>query len=131
MIDKYVRLPEFEKDLKALKKRYRTLSVGSYGEEDIENFIKAALIPFHEEGIDSGSIVEISDLGIAEPRIFKVRKFACRSLYGKGAQSGIRIIYAYSEKDREVRFIEIYYKGDKKNEDRERVKNYFKPSGDR
>lgn len=36
------RLPEFEKDLKRLKKRYRTI------EDDLKNFEDRALIAFHK-----------------------------------------------------------------------------------
>lgn len=45
---------------------------------------------------------------------------------GKGAASGIRIIYAYNEKEDIIEFIEIYFKGDKENEDRERILKHFK-----
>ena len=49
-------------------------------------------------------------------------KFQVKSaLKGKGAQSGIRIIYAYYEAEDWIEFIEIYYKGDKESEGRERV----------
>ncbi len=54
------------------------------------------------------------------------KKFACKSLKGKGAASGIRIIYAYYEKEDIVEFVEIYYKGNKENEDRKRILKYYK-----
>jgi hypothetical protein len=120
MISNISRLPEFDKDLKNLLKRYRTL------EEDIQNFIKAALTPFHCEGVITGGIVEISDLGATEPKIFKVIKFASRSLKGRGAKSGIRITYAFFESIKSVEFIEIYFKSDQENEDRNRIRNYLK-----
>jgi len=72
-------------------------------------------------------VVRISDLGIKHPKIYKARKFACKALRGKGAASGIRIIYAYYEQDDIIKFIEIYYKGVKENEDKDRImKNYGK-----
>ena len=37
------------------------------------------------------------------------------------AQSGIRVIYGYWEKQDRIDFIEIYYKGDKENENRDRI----------
>jgi len=40
--------------------------------------------------------------------------------------SGIRIIYAFYIATYKVDFIEIYFKGDKENEDYERIKEYFK-----
>jgi len=65
-------------------------------------------------------------LEIENPKIYKVKEFACLSLKGKGSQSGIRIIYAYFEKKDRIELIEIYYKGDKENENRERILRYYK-----
>ena len=62
---------------------------------------------------------------IQNSKIYKAKKFACRSLKGKGVQSGIRVIYAYFEKEDKIELIEIYYKGDKENEDRERILKYL------
>jgi len=112
-------IPEFQRDLKKLKKRYRTL------EEDIENLINAGIAPFHKLGIDIGGIERMPGLGIQHPRVYKARKFACRSLKGTGSRSGIRVIYAYFENEDKVVFVEIYYKGDKKNEDRQRILKLF------
>jgi mRNA-degrading endonuclease RelE of RelBE toxin-antitoxin system len=115
-----VYLPEFEKDKKKLLKRFRTL------DEDLETFIDVQLKLFHKLGIDNGAIEHISDLGITEPKIYKVKKYACKSLKGKGVQSGIRIIYSYLDIADKIEFVEIYYKGDKENEDRERIKKLYK-----
>ncbi len=108
-------LPEFEKDLKKLSKRFASL------EDDLMTFIKTALYAFHKLSIDNRAIFPISYLGIHSPKIYKAKKFACRSLKGKGAQSGIRVIYSYYENEDRLEFIEIYYKGDKECEDRERM----------
>ena len=112
-------LPEFGKDFKKLSKRFRTL------EEDFKTFLNTQLNLFHKQGIDNKGVLPISGLDISNPEIYKAKKFACRSLKGRGVNSGIRVIYAYwKEKDR-LEFIEIYFKGDKENEDRERiVRNY-------
>jgi len=112
-------VPEFEKDLKKLAKRFPSLK------DDLKIFIKVAMNALHKQNIDSRAIFHISDLGIHSPKIYKAKKFACRSLKGKGAQSGIRVIYAYDESKDRVEFIEIYYKGDKENENRERINKYF------
>jgi len=109
------RLPDFERDMKRLLKRFRSL------EDDLDNFIKTELKLFHKLGIDNKGVVQIAGLGIQAPKIYKARKFACRSLKGKGAQTGIRVIYAYFEENGKIELIEIYYKGDKENEDRERI----------
>ena len=118
--NKINRLPEFDKDLKKLTKRFRTI------EEDLQILIDHGLVAFHKFNIDNGGIVEIKGLGISYPKIFKVRKFACRTLKGKGANSGLRLIYAYYADKDEIELIEIYFKGDKENEDRERILKYYK-----
>ena len=118
LFKKISHVPEFEKDMKRLK-RFSSL------EEDLRMFIKVALNAFHKQNIDSRAIFHISDLGIHSPKIFKAKKFACKALKGKGAQSGIRVIYAYHEKEDWIEFIEIYYKGDKESEDRERILKYY------
>lgn len=115
------RLPEFERDLKRLK-RFKTL------EEDLEMFEKTQLNIYHKQKIDNEGIVPISNLDIDYPTIYKAKKFACKSLKGKGVRSGIRVIYAYYEEEDVIELIEIYYKGDKNNEDRSRILKYYKAS---
>jgi len=112
-------LTEYKKDLKKLSKKFRTLP------EDIDTFVSTQLKLYHKLNEDNGGIVRIPDLGIEHPKIYKVRKFACRALKGKGAQSGIRIIYAYYPDIDVINFIEIYYKGNKESEDRNRILNHF------
>ena len=114
------RLTEFENDLKKLSKKFRTL------EEDIETFIEKQLQLFHKLKVDNKGIFPISDLGISYPKIYKAKKFACKSLKGKGVASGIRIIYAYFENEDTIEFVEIYYKGDKENEDRSRILEHYR-----
>jgi mRNA-degrading endonuclease RelE of RelBE toxin-antitoxin system len=112
---KVARLPEFEKDLKKLSKRFKTL------EDDLRIFIDTQLNLFHKLGIDNGGIFQIPGLHIEDVKFYKAKKFACRSLKGSGSQSGIRVIYTYFEEEDHIELIEIYYKGDKENEDRERI----------
>ncbi len=114
------RLPEFETDLRKLLKRFKTL------EDDLKIFIEKQLNLYHKLKIDNKDIFQIFGLQIENPKIYKAKKFACRSLKGKGVQSGIRVIYAYFEKEDKIELIEIYYKGDKENEDRERILRYYK-----
>jgi mRNA-degrading endonuclease RelE of RelBE toxin-antitoxin system len=113
-------LPEFDKDLKKLLKRFKTL------EDDLETFIKTELNLYHKLNIDNNGIFEISGLGIENPRIYKAKKFACKSLKGKGVKSGIRVIYAYYDEIDSIELVEMYYKGDKANEDRNRIKEKYK-----
>jgi len=113
-------LKEFERDFKILCKRFTTL------DGDLNNFIKTKLNITHKLKRDNTGIVRISNLGIDRPQIYKARKFTCRSLKGKGVLSGIRIIYAYYEEEDIIEFVEIYYKAEKANEDRERILRYYK-----
>ena len=109
------KLPEFEKEFKKLLKKFQSLA------EDLDVFIDKQLVLTHKLGVDNGGVVRIAGLGIEEPKVYKAKKFACKSLKGKGGQSGIRIIYSYSSTRDVVEFIEIYYKGEKENEDRARI----------
>ena len=115
---KYERLPEFNRDLKKLRKKFPTL------DGDIEIFCASSLELLHEQKIDNLSCRRINDLGI-QTEVYKVKKFACKALKGRGVQSGIRITYAFFEDIMKVTFIEIYYKGDKENEDRGRILRNF------
>lgn len=112
-------LPDFEKDFKKLARKFQTL------EEDLQTFIKYQLKLFHLMDLDNNSIKHISGLGISEPKIYKVRKFACKSLKGKGSQSGIRIIYAYFRDENRIELIEIYFKGSQTSENKERIKKNY------
>ena len=113
-------LPEFDKDFKKLSKRFGTL------EEDLKIFVNTQLNLYHKQGIDNKGVLLISGLGITVPKIYKARKFACRSLKGRGVDSGIRVIYAYWEDKDRIEFVEIYFKGDKENEDRDTILRNYK-----
>lgn len=113
------RLEKFQKDLKKLLKRFPTL------EDDIFTFVKTQLVAYHKLHVDNHGIFPFEGLGIKTPSIFKVKKFACKSLKGKGVHSGIRMTYAYFSHEDRIEFIEIYYKGDQENEDKERIKNHY------
>jgi len=113
------KVPEFDKDFKKLVKRFRTL------DEDLTTFINSQLKLTHKLNIDNKGVIRISDLSIEHPKIYKARKFTCKTLKGKGAASGIRVIYAYYEVEGVIEFIEIYYKGNKEKEDRDRIIKYY------
>jgi hypothetical protein len=116
----YRETDEFKKDFKKLAKRFPTLT------EDIETAKKNAIELYHLHTIDNQSVFQINDIKTAEIEFYKLKKFACKSLKGKGVHSGIRMIYAYHPNGMIVELIEIYYKGNKENEDRERLKNFLK-----
>jgi len=113
-------LPGFEDDIKKLGKKFRTI------EDDLAIFIEKQLYLYHKLKIDNRGIFQITGVSVDEPKLYKAKKFACRSLKTKGVQSGIRVIYAYFEDKDSIDLIEIYYKGDKENEDRPRILKYYK-----
>jgi hypothetical protein len=102
-------LPEFTRELKKLSRKYQTLP------SDIED-IKPILLST-PEGIGKNFTLLSSGENI---KIVKVRVH-CESLHSRT----IRMIYAYHEDKIEFMYIEIYYKGDKENEDRERIREYL------
>ena len=105
--------------MKKLLKRFKTL------EDDLKVFIETQLNLYYKLKIDNKAIFPLTALKIHYPRIYKAKRFACRSLKGKGVHSGIRVIYAYFEEQDRIELIEIYYKGDKKSEDRPRILKYY------
>ena len=103
-------LPEFQKEYKRLARKYRSLS------EDLKEFRKVvSVIPLGNS--KHFTVIERNDV----LRIVKARLF-CRYLKG----SSLRVIYSYSERAQRIEFIEIYYKGDKENENRKRIQQYLK-----
>ncbi len=106
---KFTSLPEFNKDLKRLLRKYQTLKSDL---EVIKKFL--ALYP-----LGRGNIDQIPGLGI-ESKIFKAR-LMCRAVKG----SSFRLIYCYDEKTLSIIFIELYFKGDKAVEDRKRIITNF------
>ena len=108
-------LAEFQKDMKALLKKYRTLN------EDL-NVVKKVLEVLPDQRPPFS--FRIDNVGV-ETCIVKVKKIACKSLKGKGVNSGLRLVYAYFPDKNKITFIELYHKIDKENEDRKRLYKYF------
>ena len=108
-------LAEFKKDLKKLLKRYRSLN------DDLQVVSKVLTINPKERPPFS---YKINELGI-ETCVVKVKKVACRSLKGKGVNSGLRLVYAHFEQENRIVFVELYHKNDKENEDRDRLLRNF------
>jgi mRNA-degrading endonuclease RelE of RelBE toxin-antitoxin system len=113
---KFDELDEYKKDLKKLQKKYRTL------QDDIE--IVKKVLEVKPESRPPFSF-QIDGLGL-ESCIIKVKKIACKSLKGRGVNTGLRLIYAHFIETQEIVFIELYHKNDKENEDRDRIKKNFK-----
>lgn len=112
-------LPQFEKEFKRFFKKYKTL------DDDFEKFKKVLLAA--PIGVGKNFVVIHSSPTI---KIVKAR-MACRALRDRS----LRVIYAYLpaeasaqtgfEQNQRIEFIELYYKGDKENEDRDRIKEYL------
>ncbi len=115
----YESTTEFNKDLKKLCKKYRTL------EDDIEVLKKASIELYHLQSLDSNGIFPIPSFCSEDVISLKVKKIASKSFKSKGSNTGLRLIYIFIPKELKIVFIEIYYKGVKENEDKERLKYYY------
>lgn len=114
-----VRREEFDRDLKRLLRRFRSL------EEDLATLVRTQLNIYHKLHVDNGGIFRLTGLPFEVPQVFKVKKFACKALKGRGAKSGIRVIYAYYAETDTVELVEIYFKADQENEDRGRLHRLY------
>ena len=90
-------LAEFQKDLKALLKKYRTLN------EDL-NVVKKVLEVMPDQRPPFSFRIDNSGV---ETCIIKVKKIACKALKGKGVNSGLRLVYAYFPDKNKITFIEL------------------------
>ena len=109
-------LPEFERDLKRLLKKYRTLNDDLAVVKSILKIKPDERPPFS---------FKIDGLGL-KTCVIKVKKIACKALKGSGVNSGFRLIYAYFKKEQRITFIELYHKNEKASEDRQRILSHFK-----
>lgn len=112
-------VPEFEKDTEYLNEKFETLGT------DLKIFIETSLKLYHDLNIDNEGIKPLRSPNIKNAKIYEAVKFACRSLKGKGAKSGIRVIYAHFEEQKRIELIEMYYKEEKQDQDLGRVLKYY------
>lgn len=103
-------LPEFSKEFKRFLKKYKSLY------DDLEEFKRIIYVAPLGNSKHFNILIKNECYAIIKARLF------CRYLKG----SSLRIIYAFHYSDLKIDFIEIYFKGEKENEDRERIKEYFK-----
>ena len=108
-------LDEYNKDLKRLSKKYRTLENDMDSVKDVLTVRPNASPPFS---------FQIEGLGISTC-VIKVKKIASDSFKGRGVNSGFRLIYAYFPEKEKIVFVELYHKNEKDNEDRARIKKNF------
>ena len=122
---KYCTVTSFDREYKKMAKKYPSLP------QDLETLKRAVIELYHLQGVNSGAAVPIEGLCSVEKAYLsmKVRKIACRSLKGRGKNTGLRLIYVYKSEGQQVTFLEIYCKADKANEDRARIKDFIKKLG--
>jgi len=106
---------DFQKDFKKLSKKFRSLG------DDLVEFKKILSEAPLGIGKHFNVITKIGCLYIIKARFF------CKCLKKKD----LRVIYAYIENHQNIEmvgidFIELYFKGEKENEDRKRIKEYLK-----
>jgi hypothetical protein len=102
-------LSEFSKEFKRLAKKYKSLP------EDIKEFKRVVSVVPLGNSKHFNVITNTEQCAIIKARLF------CRYLKGLS----LRIIYAFHSQSQKIDFIEIYFKGEKENEDRERIKGYL------
>jgi len=102
-------LPEFEKEFKRLSKKYPSLR------KDLDDLEKVLRIFPTGTGKNFAIIHHSETVKIVKTRL------ACKSLRNRS----MRIIYAYHENKVTFVYIELYFKGNKENEDYERIKRYL------
>lgn len=100
---------EFSKDFKRLLKKYRSLP------DDLLEFKKIV----SEIPLGSGKHFVVLHEN-EKVKVLKARLF-CKYLRG----ASLRITYAYIEVSATIHFIELYFKGEQINEDRDRIKDFL------
>ena len=120
MIMNYEKTNGFERDLLKMQKKFASL------QDDLEIVKQYGIELLHFSGIDKQGIFKIENVGTTEElQFYKIKKFACRSLKGRGNKSGIRIIYAYFPEKRKIVFLEIYFKAKQEKENRSKIKKFI------
>ena len=107
-------LPKFQRELKRLGKKYKSLP------DDLQEFCNiVSAVPLGNS--KHFNVINQTELFC----IVKARLF-CRYLKG----TSLRVVYSYFEQEQRIEFIELYFRSDKENEKRERIKGYLKNNQD-
>ena len=102
---------EFIRELKKLKRKYYSI------EEDLR-FLKHILKTFPKGRGEK----HWNCLTQAETHSAWKTRLACKTL----RNSSLRVIYVYFPQEQKIVFLEIYFKGDKENEDKKRLQQFLK-----
>ncbi len=106
----FERLHEFERELRRLTKKYRSLPEDL---RELENVLRV---------LPTGSGSNFAILHRSETVVVVKARLACKSL----RERSLRVIYAYHGATVTFMYIELYFKGDKENENFERIVAYVK-----
>lgn len=101
--------PEFDKDFKKLSQKYPSLK------QDLDNLEEVLCV------LPTGSGKNFTIIHHSEKVKLVKTRLACKSLRDRS----MRIIYAYHDSTVTFVYIELYFKGDKANENKERVSQYL------
>ena len=104
----YNEQPKFSKEFKRFFKKYRSLS------DDLIEFKRIVSV------IPLGNSKHFNVITRNEQCVIVKARLFCRYLKG----SSLRVVYAFYCQSCKIDFIKIYFKGKKKNEDYERIKEY-------
>ena len=107
----YAELPEFSREIKRLSKKYRTLRDDVDELRPILAKIQIRSASKHWNCLYNGE----------KMCVYKIR-LACRYLKA----TTMRVVYAQHNDSAKIVFIELYFKGEKENEDRDRFSQYVK-----
>ncbi len=101
---------DFSKDFKRLKKKYLSI------DKDFEIF--SEVLETFPKGNGSRHCNILTD---KNPHFILKSRMRCKTLLS----TELRVIYCFNEELQSITFIEIYYKGDKENEDEARIKSFI------
>src|SRR5687768_4877858 len=104
---KFHELEEFKNDLKYLSKKYRSLN------EDLV-VVRKILMVMPDERPPFSLLIEDSP----DANIIIFRKIACKSLKGRGINSGLQLLYALFKKEKRIVMIGLYHIHDKRSLER-------------
>lgn len=118
---KVIEHPGFRRDLKRLLKKYPSLR------DDLKVLEKMLLLAHQDQTVQPKSLgfFRISGLGFKIDGVYIAKKFACRSLKGSGARSGIRVVYRFNIATGVIEYIEMFHKKEKPMVDKDRIKKLY------
>lgn len=103
-------LPEFFKELARFSKKYKSLPA------DLEEFKRIVVV------VPLGNSKHFNVISKNEQVVIIKARLFCRYLKG----TSLRIVYAFHYQSSKITFVELYFKGERENENCERIKDYLK-----